>query len=390
MASSFLGGFLMEFDDVHIHGNNRNSQHLRCGFRSCTITGDHAAGLWFSLHSVGNLILPSTLAKLGRRPTYLVCNLAGACGGALMTLGCFIRSFSLVCLGVCFGGIAQAAGQNYRFAVMELAPNSKERAAGWVLSAGVLGSLLGGGGLAGAKDLLSAEFAGVFFLATGVHLLAFCVTASVEYPSKDRGLVSDGDTPPRPLFRILGQPLCLAAVVGNCFAWAMMMLIMAPTPIVMRDQMGHSFRSASLVMTVHAALMFAPSPVTASLILRFGPVAIIFAGIILNGACGLALIAGSTLAHFYLALAALGVAWNFGFFGATALLARTYGQNEGPKMQACSDALAALFTCTSTVLAAQIVEALEWNGAIILKLSLAATTFLMVLTLWLLSLKIRS
>eukprot|EP00662_Eupelagonemidae_sp_cell21_P031783 gene31783-52842_t len=48
-----------------------------------------------------------------------------------------------------------------------------------------------------------------------------------------------------------------------------MMVVMAPTPLVMVRK-DHTYLAATLVMMVHMFLMFAPSPVTGALIGRAG------------------------------------------------------------------------------------------------------------------------
>ena len=53
--------------------------------------------------------------------------------------------------------------------------------------------------------------------------------------------------------------------------------------------------------------------------------------------CAVVALAGVTLTHFYLALILLGIGWNFGFIGATAMLTETYRPEEKAKAQGAND-----------------------------------------------------
>lgn len=59
---------------------------------------------------------------------------------------------------------------------------------------------------------------------------------------------------------------------------------------------------------------------------------------ILAGAGAVAL-SGVELSHFYLALILLGLGWNFGFIGATAMLTRAYRAEERERVQGLNDAV---------------------------------------------------
>jgi MFS family permease len=85
--------------------------------------------------------------------------------------------------------------------------------------------------------------------------------------------------------------------------------------------------------------MFAPSFVTGSLITRFGVERIIALGFFLLLASAAVSISGITLAHFWVGLILLGVGWNFGFIGATAMVTHCYRPNERNRVQAFNDFL---------------------------------------------------
>merc|ERR1740117_1218684 len=106
-----------------------------------------------------------------------------------------MESFALLCLGACLQGVATASAQNYRFAAMLLAPSSKEKAAGRVLAGGVLGAILGPGILTRARELLPADFAGVFVCASCCHAVGFMLIASSKFPAVAAPLAAASDKP---------------------------------------------------------------------------------------------------------------------------------------------------------------------------------------------------
>ena len=78
---------------------------------------------------------------------------------------------------------------------------------------------------------------------------------------------------------------------------------------------------------------------TGRLISRFGHEAVISVGLLLLGVCSAIALSGVALHHFYLALIALGIGWNFGFIGATSLLATAHRPEEQAFVQGLNDFL---------------------------------------------------
>ncbi|SOY58498.1 Drug transport transmembrane protein (fragment) [Cupriavidus taiwanensis] len=57
----------------------------------------------------------------------------------------------------------------------------------------------------------------------------------------------------------------------------------------------------------------------------------------LTGMAALAGISGMTVHHFWIALVLLGVGWNFGFLGASAMVLTCHRPEEGPRVQSLND-----------------------------------------------------
>ncbi len=83
--------------------------------------------------------------------------------------------------------------------------------------------------------------------------------------------------------------------------------------------------------------MYVPSFFTGALIARFGAERIIGVGLAILACAGLVALAGVDLPHFFLALVLLGIGWNFGFIGATTMLAAAHAPEERGRMQGLND-----------------------------------------------------
>jgi MFS family permease len=115
-----------------------------------------------------------------------------------------------------------------------------------------------------------------------------------------------------------------------------MNLVMTSTPLAVVG-CGFSEPDAANVVTVHVLAMFAPSFFTGHLIARFGTEKIMGLGIAILAAAGVVALQGIDLMNFYGALFLLGVGWNFGFIGATTLLASAHSPQERGRMQGMND-----------------------------------------------------
>ena len=83
--------------------------------------------------------------------------------------------------------------------------------------------------------------------------------------------------------------------------------------------------------------MYAPSFFTGALVSRFGKSRMTALGFVLMAGAGGISISGLSLAHFWTALALLGLGWNFAFVGATAMLTDTYRPEERAKVQGANE-----------------------------------------------------
>jgi MFS family permease len=129
------------------------------------------------------------------------------------------------------------------------------------------------------------------------------------------------------------QPVFLIALIGASFGYGVMNLLMAATPLAMQV-CGFPFNDTALVLEWHVIGMFAPGFFTGHLIKRFGALAVMATGLLLNLLCIVIALSGIELQQFLLALFLLGVGWNFLFTGSTSLAMQSYRPEEKDRAQA--------------------------------------------------------
>ena len=100
---------------------------------------------------------------------------------------------------------------------------------------------------------------------------------------------------------------------------------------------GMSSNDAANVVSAHVLAMFIPSFFTGHLIARFGAPVIVGLGLTILAASGAVALSGVEIGQFFAALILLGIGWNFGFIGATAMLTRASRPEERSRIQGLND-----------------------------------------------------
>jgi MFS family permease len=115
-----------------------------------------------------------------------------------------------------------------------------------------------------------------------------------------------------------------------------MNLVMTSTPLAIVG-CGFTTSNANDIVSAHVLAMFAPSFFTGHLIARFGVEKIMATGLVILTAAGLVALSGVGLGNFFVALILLGFGWNFGFIGATTMLAGAHRPEERGSVQGMND-----------------------------------------------------
>ncbi len=300
------------------------------------------------------------MKQVGRRIGFMTGAAFGILSASLAVYSIFIHSFALFCLATFFGGFYQACSMYYRFAATDVASDKfKAKAISLVLAGGLVAAFLGPQLVIYTKDLFAPVlFAGAYASAMVMSVLAVCVLNFVDIPKPSQEVHAE---PPRPLSEILKQPRLLVAMMCGMISYGIMNLVMTATPLAM-VACNLSVDDAAFVIQWHIAAMYAPGFFTGTLINRFGKERIIAFGLLLLAGCGVVALSGITLANFWFALVLLGLGWNFGFVGATAMVTECYRPSERNKVQGINDFAVFAAVAFASFSSGQLLHLVGWDA----------------------------
>lgn len=348
------------------------------------------ATLPVSLYNLGLALstLPAAflMRRLGRRAAYALGALLAVVSGAVAATGIVQGSFLIFCLGTALAGYYGANVQSYRFAAADtVQPPQRAQAISLIMIGGLVAAIIGPQAVIWTRDAWpGAPFAGSFGAQAVLALLALPLLLALRMPKGGQattGEAAAGDGA-RSLGGIARNPRFIVAVSAGVVSYGLMAFIMTAAPMAMVG-CGHTVGEAALGIQWHVLAMFAPSFVTGRLITRFGKTQVTAAGLLLIAASGLLALAGLELLHFWGSLVLLGVGWNFGFIGATALLTDVYRQEnpaERAKVQAFNDFLMFGVVALASFGSGSLLGSAGWNVINALMLPLIAAT--LVLLAW--------
>jgi len=303
------------------------------------------------------------LGALGRRKGFISGTGVTALGAAIAVFALLQASFWFFTLGLLFIGAGNAFLQQYRFAAADNAPASfKPRAIAWVLGGGVISAILGPQLAIHTRELFApVMFAGAFASIIGLSLIGAVILSRLRISNdKAKTGASVQGEPARKLSEILLQPRFLTGLFCGVSSFALMTFVMTGAPLAMVG-CGFSPDQATLGISWHVLAMFAPSFFTGNLISRFGKETIVAAGLVLLIACGLVSLSGIELWQFWLALVLLGIGWNFGFIGATAMVAECYRPSEKNKVEGMHDFLLFSTVAFSSFMSGRVYHGFGWE-----------------------------
>jgi MFS family permease len=272
----------------------------------------------------------------GRRVAFIIGTGCGVLTGLLGAYAILHASFPLFCCATFLGGLYGAVSQSYRFAAADGASAAfRPKAVSWVMVGGVFAGVLGPQLVQWTMDVWPPYlFAFSFTMQALVALVAMAVLSGVDAPKPAPSDLHGG----RPLLEIVRQPRFMAAAICGIIAYPIMNLVMTSAPLAMK-MCGLAVSDSNFGLQWHIVAMYAPSFFTGSLIARFGAPKIVAAGLLLEAVAATIGLSGITALHFWATLIVLGVGWNFGFVGASALVLETHRSAERNKVQAFNDFL---------------------------------------------------
>ena len=287
--------------------------------------------------------LSAVMQRTGRLPGFLIGAAGGATGALTSAAGLWYGSFPLFLVGAYLTGIYMSAQGFFRFAAADTASEAfRPKAISYVMAGGLLAALIGPPVGTSLVDTLAIPFLGTYLAAAALNAVGLFLFFLLDIPKPP---------PPRPgaaggrtRRQMLADPAIAVAIICAMVSYALMTLVMTSTPIAVVG-CGFATTTAGYVVSAHVIAMYAPSFFTGHLIARFGARRIVWAGLAILAAAGLVALQGVSLANFFGALILLGLGWNFGFIGATTMLASAHSADERGAVQGMNDAL--VFGCVT-------------------------------------------
>ncbi|HLJ72148.1 MAG TPA: MFS transporter [Roseiarcus sp.] len=304
--------------------------------------------------------------QYGRRAAFLVGTGCGVLVGLLAALAVALGSFGLFCMAMIFGGAYAAVVLTFRFAAADcVSPELRPRALSMVMAGGIFAGVIGPQLVTYTMYLwMPHVFAATFLAQACVAALSALVLLGVRLPAPTAAELADG----RPLGVIARQPRFAIAVICGVVSYLLMNFLMTAAPLAMH-LCGLSQEASNLGIQWHVIAMYAPGFFTGRLIARFGAPSVVVAGLALIGAAAAVGLLGVDVGHFWLTLILLGIGWNFGFVGASALVLECHRPEEKTRVQSLNDFAVFGTMAVGSFLSGGLLAAYGWNT--VLSLSFA-------------------
>ncbi|QBY00630.1 MFS transporter [Rhodophyticola sp. CCM32] len=287
--------------------------------------------------------LSAVMQRFGRRTGFFIGAIGGGLGSMIAGTGLYIDSFPILLIGSYFTGIYMSAQGFFRFAAADTASETfRPKAISYVMAGGLISALIGPQLVKVTADLTIIPFVGTYAVALLINLLGMAMFLFLDLPPLPRA--KPGAAPARSRMELLKDPRIAVAVICGMVSYALMNLMMTSTPLAVVG-CGFTTGNAADIVSTHVIAMFAPSFFTGHLIAKFGATRIVAIGLFLLAGAGVIALTGVALYQFFGALFLLGVGWNFGFIGATAMLQSAHAPEERGRVQGMNDFL--VFGCVT-------------------------------------------
>lgn len=354
---------------------------------------DSMSGLPTALFTLGAALAAYLVGRLtqrsGRRPGLGLGFTAGGLGAIGVVVAAVIGSVPLLFVSLFVYGAGSATNLQARYAGTDLAlPAQRGTAISVALVSTTLGAVAGPNLIAPmgalAESLGIPALAGPFLLAAAAYLAAGIVLLVLLRPDPflvARALPPDPADPP-PVEGARPRPGRAAYVGATVMVLTQiaMVAIMTMTPVHMRAH-HHDMADIGVVIGLHIAAMYLPSPITGVLVDRIGRTAMAIASgvtLLLAGVVA-AFAPGDSLGWLIVALMLLGLGWNFGLIAGTALVVDATVPANRARTQGSIDVLVALAGAGGGALSGMVLAATSYN---ILALGGGILSLLLIPVLW--------
>lgn len=275
------------------------------------------------------------MQKFGRRVGFLIGVTGGMLGAAIGSYGLYVASFPIFLLGSLFTGIYMSAQGFYRFAAADTASDAfRPKAISYVMAGGLVSAIIGPQIVKATSDAFVVPFMGTYMAVIALNLFGALIFLGLDIPRPEKAAA---DAPKgRSRMELLRTPRVAVAMICALVSYALMNLVMTSTPLAVVG-CGYETNDAADVVMAHVLAMFVPSFFTGHMIARFGVEKVVGLGLLILTGAGAVALSGVELEQFFIALILLGVGWNFGFIGATTMLAGAHTVEERGRVQGLND-----------------------------------------------------
>ena len=335
--------------------------------------GASIAGLPAALFTLGSALAAYLVGRLsqraGRRSGLTLGFLAGAVGAVGIVIAAVISSPVLLFASMFVYGSGTATNLQARYAGTDLAPAHRRATAVSVAMVATTFGAVAGPNSVEATGRVAESFGmpvltGPFLLAAIAYGLAGLVLLVFLRPdpflvAQALGERSASDpathNPSANQAQVADRRVLVGATV-MVLTQISMVAIMTMTPVHMRHH-GHSLAQVGFVIGIHVGAMFLPSLVTGVLVDRLGRIPMATASGVTLLAAGLlaATAPGDSMVLLTLALALLGLGWNFGLISGTALIIDGTPLHTRARTQGTVDVLIALSGATGGAMSGWVV-----------------------------------
>jgi len=281
--------------------------------------------------------LSPLMQRNGRQFGFFLGAFAGATGAAMSAYGLYTGSFTILLAGSYVTGIYMSAQGFYRFAATDTASEAfRPKAISYVMAGGLLSAIVGPQLNKLVQDAYVVPFLGTYLAIIALNAVGMLLFVWLDLPKGTKKEPQAAPVVRRSRLELLRQPRVLVAIICAMVSYALMNLVMTSTPLAIVG-FGYDTNNANDVVSAHVLAMFAPSFFTGHLIARFGVERILAIGLVILAVAGGVAISGVELMNFFAALILLGIGWNFGFIGATTMLAGAHRPEDRGNVQGMND-----------------------------------------------------
>ncbi len=282
--------------------------------------------------------LSPLMQRNGRRFGFFLGAFAGAMGALIAAYGLYTESFAILLAGSYLTGIYMSAQGFYRFAATDTASEAfRPKAISYVMAGGLLSAIVGPQLNKLVQDAFVVPFMGTYLAVAALNLVGMLLFLWLDLPKGSRSEPKvENAVIGRSRGELLRDPRIVVSIIVGMVSYALMNLVMTSTPLAVVG-CGFTTNNANDIVSAHVLAMFAPSFFTGHLIARFGVERIMSAGLVFLAAAGIVALSGVELTNFFAALILLGLGWNFGFIGATTMLAGAHRPEERGVVQGMND-----------------------------------------------------